>query len=174
MKRSPLRLALSLLAVVVIIAIRYARDETPAAPSASPAPVSAIAEPPAQGAPSSRSTAEQPSRSPTGGNDAIVAAFRARRSDVWVEGKGTVEAILPDDREGSRHQKFIVRIDRDLTILVSHNIDLAPRAPLDKGDRVSFRGEYVWNAKGGLVHWTHHDPGGRPGGWIRLGDEIYE
>lgn len=172
MKR-PVRIALSLLAVVAILAIRYGLEERPAPPSVPSAPAavpSGAGRDVQSNAPAPRSEA----RSRDDGNDAIVAAYRARRSDVWVEGKGTVEALLPDDRKGSRHQKFIVRIDRNLTILVSHNIDLAPRVPLDKGVRVAFRGEYVWNTKGGIVHWTHHDPAGRRGGWIRVGDAIYE
>lgn len=94
-------------------------------------------------------------------------AFEARQSDVWVEDEGTVVATLADDLEGSRHQRFLVRLSDGTTILVSHNIDLAPRVPLEKGDEVSVRGEYIWNEKGGLIHWTHHDPRGRQrGGWI--------
>jgi hypothetical protein len=98
----------------------------------------------------------------------VAAAFAERRSDVWVEDDGRVETILRDDREGSRHQRFILRLTSGGTLLVSHNIDLAPRVPVAVGDQVSIRGEYVWNDKGGLVHWTHHDPSGRlPGGWVR-------
>lgn len=86
-----------------------------------------------------------------------------------------MEAVLRDDNEGARHQKFILRVSKDITVLVSHNIDIARRVPLDKGDDVVIRGEYIWNTKGGIVHWTHHDPRGRrDGGWIRLGDNVYE
>lgn len=97
----------------------------------------------------------------------VAKAFAERRSDVWVEDEGRVQAILRDDLDGSRHQRFILRLTGGNTLLVSHNIDLAPRVPVAVGDHVSIRGEYVWNDKGGLVHWTHHDPKGRlPGGWI--------
>lgn len=99
----------------------------------------------------------------------LLDAIEGRARDVGVEGEGTVEAILRDDREGSRHQRFIVRIDDRRTVLVAHNIDLAPRVPsLRRGDPVAFRGEYVWNEKGGVVHWTHLDPdGSHEAGWVR-------
>ena len=48
-----------------------------------------------------------------------------------------------------------------------HNIEVAPRvASLELGDTVEFKGEYIWNEEGGLIHWTHRDPGGghEPGG----------
>ncbi|BFL70440.1 hypothetical protein SKB0120_15020 [Moraxella osloensis] len=37
--------------------------------------------------------------------------------------------VLKDDNEGSRHQKFLVKIDNypNITVLIAHNIDLAPR-----------------------------------------------
>ena len=95
--------------------------------------------------------------------------YEARRSGLVVEGRGTVEKVLPDDLEGSKHQRFVLRLDSGHTLLMSHNIDLAPRvAGIRPGDEVSFRGQYEWNDRGGVVHWTHRDPQGRrPGGWLR-------
>lgn len=109
-------------------------------------------------------------------DSALLAAIAARAEDVQVEGGGIVAKVLPDDNKGSRHQRFIVRLDNGDTVLIAHNIDLAPRvAPLDAGDAVTFFGEYVWNPQGGVVHWTHHDPQGRhPDGWIRRAGKIFE
>ena len=92
------------------------------------------------------------------------------------EGQGTVARILSDDNEGSRHQRFIVRQASGQTILIAHNIDLAPRvSPLNEGDSISFRGEYESNEKGGVVHWTHLDPHGQhPDGWINRDGEIFQ
>lgn len=107
---------------------------------------------------------------------AILAAYRERRSDVIVTGEGAVEKVLRDDNEGSRHQKFLLRLDSGHTLLISHNIDLAPRIPgLRRGDRVQFKGEYEWNERGGVVHWTHRDPAGRhPHGWLLHGARRFE
>lgn len=100
--------------------------------------------------------------------DRILQAFDNGESDLWIEANGTVQRVLSDDSEGSRHQRFIVRLPNDHTILIAHNIDLAQRVPLAMGDPVSFYGEYEWNDRGGVVHWTHHDPQNRrDGGWVR-------
>lgn len=114
-------------------------------------------------------------RLPGGTAGQVADAFRDRQSGMVVETAGRVERLLSDDREGSRHQRFIVRVDGQMTVLVAHNIDLAPRVPLTVGDSVELRGEYEWNAQGGVIHWTHHDPDGRrPGGWVRFGERLYQ
>jgi hypothetical protein len=92
-----------------------------------------------------------------------------------VEAEGLVDRILADDLEGSRHQRFVVRLPSGLTILVSHNIDIARRVPVAEGDTLTVRGEYEWNERGGVVHWTHHDPRDpRHGGWILHKNRRYE
>ena len=86
----------------------------------------------------------------------------AEASGTQVQATGVVTRILPDDDEGSRHQRFILRLPSGQTLLIAHNIDLAPRVDgLKEGDTVAFNGEFEWNPKGGVVHWTHHDPSGR-------------
>ena len=109
-------------------------------------------------------------------NADIVEAFENQRSDVQVAGTGNVVRLLPDDNKGSRHQKFILELDSGLTLLVSHNIDLAPRVDnLSIGDQIDFFGEYEWNDRGGVIHWTHHDPAKRhPDGWLKHNGNVYQ
>nr|WP_275974023.1 DUF3465 domain-containing protein [Shewanella pneumatophori] len=106
----------------------------------------------------------------------IQQAYEQQQSNQQVQASGVVTRILPDDNEGSRHQKFIVKLAHGQTILIAHNIDLAPRIPaLNIGDTVTFFGEYEWNKRGGVVHWTHHDPAGRHiGGWLKHNGKTYQ
>lgn len=107
--------------------------------------------------------------------DKVAEGFKYIKSDFIVEVPGKVVHILPDDNEGSRHQRFILELSNEQTVLVAHNIDLAPYVPLEKYDEVTVKGEYEYNEKGGVVHWTHHDPKGwHEGGWIRHAGKTYE
>ncbi|HIO93349.1 MAG TPA: DUF3465 domain-containing protein [Leucothrix mucor] len=97
------------------------------------------------------------------------------RARFWLETQGQVIKVLKDDTKGSQHQKFLLKLAPDITLLVAHNIDLAKRAPVKKGDPVKIRARYEWNNRGGVLHWTHHDPKGRKeGGWIYAGGKYYK
>jgi hypothetical protein len=102
-------------------------------------------------------------------------AQKRHLSHVWVEGRGIVVKTLRDDIRGARHQRFLVRLSNGKTVLIVHNIDIAPRLNgLRKGDLIEFSGEFIDNDKGGLVHWTHHDPSHRKrGGWLKWRGRIY-
>lgn len=116
------------------------------------------------------------STSASGGDSALTAAFENQQSNVQIQGSGQVSRVLPDDNDGSRHQRFLVRLASGQTLLIAHNIDLANRVDsLRAGDSVEFYGEYEWNAKGGVIHWTHRDPGGRHvDGWIKHNGQTYQ
>lgn len=108
--------------------------------------------------------------------DPIQKAYRNKQSNVQVHGKGRVVKVLTEDLEGSKHQRFVLRLNTGQTVLVAHNIDLADRVDnLKEGDTVEFYGEYEWNSRGGVIHWTHHDPGRRhEGGWLKHGGRTYQ
>ena len=78
-------------------------------------------------------------------------AFENQQSDIQVKGAGTVLKTLPDDNQGTRHQRFILKLSSGQTLLVAHNIDLADKIKgLKKGDKVGFYGEYEWSEQGGF------------------------
>lgn len=102
--------------------------------------------------------------------------FTTGQSNVQVYGSGTVVSILSDDLDGNRHQRFILELKSKQTLLISHNIDLAQRIEtLSINDPMEFYGEYEWNNKGGVIHWTHHDPNGtHQNGWLYHNNRIYQ
>lgn len=106
----------------------------------------------------------------------LASAYKHRTSNFQIEGQGTVVKILPDDNDGSRHQRFIVRLNSGQTLLIAHNVDVAPRIlSLKKNDFVRFYGLYEWNKKGGVIHWTHNDTSGsHVAGWIEHNGHIYQ
>jgi hypothetical protein len=109
-------------------------------------------------------------------NSAVERAMARHAHDVHVEGSGVVVSVMRDDNVGERHQRILLRLPAGQSLLIVHNIDIAPRVDdLRPGDIVQFDGEYVWNDLGGLVHWTHHDPSGRhPTGFLLVRGHKYQ
>lgn len=109
-------------------------------------------------------------------DELLTELFANAQSNVQVYGTGTVISILSDDLNGSRHQRFIIELKSKQTLLIAHNIDLAPRIDtLAVNDQIEFFGEYEWNNKGGVIHWTHHDPEGiHVNGWLFHNNVIYQ
>ena len=106
----------------------------------------------------------------------IEEAFQAHRSGVIVTAEGRVDRTLADDTSGDRHQRFIMRLQSGITVLVAHNIDVAPRIPgIATGSAVRIHGQYEWTDKGGTVHWTHKDHrGSHEAGWIEFNGQKYD
>ena len=121
-------------------------------------------------------TAPAPQKTVTSSTPQKTVSGSAPRSGSQFSGSGRVSRILSDDNVGSRHQRFILTLSSGRTILVAHNIDIAPRvSPLNVGDTISFNGVFENNSKGGVVHWTHHDPNGRhQAGWLRRNGKTYQ
>jgi hypothetical protein len=160
--------------LVGLLAVLHAIDAI-REPSATPPSPPARTIPEISKAAGPDSSTPAPARAASEDTARLLSAVAEHRSNVVVEVAGEVVHLLPDDRRGSRHQRFLLEFAPDRRVLVAHNIDLAPRVEdLRKGDRVVVRGEFEWNDLGGVVHWTHHDPAGRrPGGWIRHRDHTY-
>ncbi len=111
------------------------------------------------------------------GSDAVLQlAYARRQGHFQIQGQGTITRLLPDDLQGGRHQRFLLLLHSGQTLLVAHNIDLAPRVDgITKGDVVEFYGEYAWNKMGGVIHWTHHDPRGHHvSGWLKYQGKRYQ
>jgi cold shock CspA family protein len=102
--------------------------------------------------------------------------YQAPQSGAQMGGEGVVVRVLADDNDGSRHQRFILRLASGQTLLIAHNIDIANRIEaLSSGDRVEFYGQYESNPEGGVIHWTHHDPdGNHVAGWLKHNGMVYQ
>jgi hypothetical protein len=106
---------------------------------------------------------EEPKKSLIPSSDGIIRKlFDNKQSGVQVQGSGIVTQILSDDTDGVRHQRFILKLNSGQTLLIAHNIDVAPRLEgVSLGTKIAFYGEYYYNDQGGGIHWTHPDPNGK-------------
>jgi hypothetical protein len=110
-------------------------------------------------------------------NAAVKAAFERHADNVELTASGAVDRLLSDqDGPSGPHERFIVRLaDVKMTVLVEHNLSIAPRVPVAVGQPVVVHGEYVWNAQGGLLHFTHHDPDrSHEGGYVDYAGRRYD
>lgn len=138
---------------------------------------------------SSTSPTTAPQTSPTPSTQSQTPAFTrtvrdlysAKRSDAWVETTGRVVKLLPDDTDTSdnsdKHQKFLLLVPGDITVLVAHNISTAPRVPVRPGDNITLRGEYEYTDKGGTIHFTHkpkYNSRNAQSGYIEFKGQRYE
>jgi len=113
----------------------------------------------------------------SGDNAAVRAAFERHAGGVQVTATGVIDRVLSDqDGPSGPHERFIVRLpDVGMTVLVEHNLSIAPRVPVVVAEPVVVHGEYIWNSQGGLVHFTHHDADrSHEGGYIVYGGRRYE
>ena len=116
---------------------------------------------------------------PGADNAAVYDDWQAQRSYVEVTASGTVTRLLGTRRGPSGdHEGFLMKLDgagRGLTIRVEDNVGLTGPVPLVAGDALEVRGEYIFDPRGGLVHYTHRDPSGRhAAGFILTGGRLYQ
>ncbi len=118
------------------------------------------------------------SQNATVNNSAVYAAFASGTSGVEVSAAGRVTRTLGmrTGRSGI-HEGFLMRADGKpaLVVRVEDNVDLTGPIPLSEGERVVVHGQYEYYPRGGVIHWTHHDPAGRhPNGYIIVGGKTYQ
>ncbi len=113
------------------------------------------------------------------GNAAVFDAWRAQRSHIEVTARGVIARDL-GTRAGvsAAHEGFLLHLagasGRGLTVRVEANVDFTGPMPIAAGESVIVRGEYEFDARGGVIHWTHRDPRGRhPGGYIEIQNKRY-
>ena len=129
-----------------------------------------------------RSTNSKPSMergtkasSDDGGAARVASLRRAEQSGVDVTVRGVVTSLLPPDNDGKPHQRFILKLSDGTTLLVAHNLSLAEKVPLERFDDVEIKGQFEANERGGVLHWTHHDPAKRHAeGWIKHKGRVYQ
>lgn len=105
----------------------------------------------------------------------VIEAQSKHWKKVEVTITAPVRKLLPDDTRGLPHQKFLLNLSNGTTVLIAHDTKMAPHVPIEPGSIVTIHGEYIWNRKGGLIHWTHHtDTPRHEGGWIDFNGSRYE
>jgi hypothetical protein len=98
-----------------------------------------------------------------------VMSSNANRPQILVN--GVVEKILPEDKSGNPHQKYMLNVS-GFHIQVVSNLDFG-RIPVTVGSTLQVCGEYL-KVGSGMVHWTHFDPhGGHPDGFTILNGKLY-
>ncbi|CAN5517731.1 hypothetical protein BH10CYA1_BH10CYA1_54280 [soil metagenome] len=115
-------------------------------------------------------------RQPLDNQQEIIDAQAQRLRKVEVTTSAQIWRLLPTDenRKGFRHQRFLIRLNNGTTILVANDLTVGQMVPVNAGDIVEMKGEYIWTRRGGVLHWTHHSDDQHVGGWIRLGNQIYQ
>lgn len=111
-------------------------------------------------------------------NSAVYAAFESGTSRVEVSATGIVTRTMGmrTGRSGT-HEGFLMQADgkRGLVLRVEDNVDITGPIPLRNGQHVIVRGEYEYYPRGGVIHWTHHDPAGRhENGYVEVAGKRYQ
>jgi len=111
-------------------------------------------------------------------NAAVCDAYNAGRSHVEVVAGGRVTRVLGiQNGRVSPHEGFLMRLDSGCSVIVrvEVNTGLAGTFPIGDGDSVTVKGEYEYYSRGGVIHWTHHDPRFRhEAGFITVGGKTYQ
>ncbi len=106
----------------------------------------------------------------------LQSAYSARQPcEVTFDATVTSEPrFFYGKRTKCEHEEFSVQTSSG-PVDVIDNVGIAPRIPVKPGQPIQIRGEMVHDpGKLPIVHWTHHDPGGRhQDGFIRFRGRMY-
>lgn len=106
----------------------------------------------------------------------LQSAYTASRpAEVTFDGSVTSKPhFFFGNRTRCTHEAFKVQTSAGKVEIVD-NIGIAPRVPVQPGDRIEVRGEMVHDpGRIPIVHWTHHDPSRRHiDGFIQLRGRVY-
>jgi len=109
-------------------------------------------------------------------NDRLIESFEQGRTGIWVSAEAPVSVLLGDETiAGKLHQRFAIRPNEEITIQVRHSVVDSERVPVQVGDIIRVQGYYQWDARGGFISRTFHDPS-QPGsgGWVEHKGQRYE
>ena len=118
-------------------------------------------------------------------NATLVAEARRKKPGSQQEGprvfrvlQGQITTVLPDDLDGLKHQLFRFRVNSGANagavVQCAYNMDLAPYLPLKVGKAVEIKGEFIDTNPYDVIHWTHHDPQGGEGGYVKIDGRVYQ
>jgi hypothetical protein len=107
-------------------------------------------------------------------NGAFLDAYNAHRAQE-VTVSATVVDLLPDSPGGADgpHERFDVDVS-GVVVEIDHNIDLAPRVPVEVGSTLTVHGQFEPDPGHPVIHYTHHATGRHEGGWIDLAGQRYD
>lgn len=101
----------------------------------------------------------------------LVKANRDRRTVRFVRAANlTVTKLMPDDNDGSRHQRFYAKLSDNSEVYIVYSLEYGRvRVPVNVGSIIGVGGEYRWTKFGGLLHWVHEDHRDqRPDGYVEV------
>lgn len=107
--------------------------------------------------------------------DLQAAYFATRPAEVTFDARVTgAPHFFFGRRTKCEHEAFNALTSAGAVEIVD-NVSIAPRVPVQPGDRIQVRGEMVHDrGRPPIVHWTHHDPQGHhTAGFIRLRERVY-
>lgn len=106
---------------------------------------------------------------------ALVKAVENKQQVKYLQAANMVVVkVLPEDNQGLRHQKWVVKLSSGKTVTAVYNTSMCEEVPVQVGDVVGLGGHFLWTNQGPIIHWLHKDPKrNRPDGYVELAGKKY-